>query len=292
MVTKEFLTVKNVKILIDSASDISLETAKKYNIDILGQNIIFGDETFVETTELSPSEFYEKLEKFGGIPKTAQINITKITEKYEQYYKDFDIIFITISSKASGTFQSANLAKDMFLEEHPDASIDVFDGFNLSLGYGRLGIAAAKMAQDGKGKDEILKEIARLRDKAEVIFVVDDLSYLQKGGRISPTAKILGNVLDIKPVLTIKDGLVTNLDKVRGAKKVYGKLVELMMSNIDLDEKHTVYIIHGNAPDKVEKLKEKIAEMTNITDIEVGEVGASVGTNTGAGVIALTYLKK
>ena len=79
---------------------------------------------------------------------------------------------------------------------------------------------------------------------------------------------------------------------MRGAKKVYGKLVELMMSNIDLDEKHAVYIIHGNAPDKVEKLKEKIAETTNITDIEVGEVGASVGTNTGAGVIALTYLKK
>ena len=121
---------------------------------------------------------------------------------------------------------------------------------------------------------------------------MDDLSYLQKGGRISPTAKILGNVLDIKPVLTIKDGLVTNLDKVRGAKKVYAKLVDIMMSNIDTDEEHTVYIIHGNAPDKVEKLKEKIAETTNITDVEVGEVGASVGTNTGAGVIALTYLKK
>lgn len=284
--------MKNVKILIDSSSDISLEAAKEYNIDILGQNIIFGDETFVETLELSPSAFYEKLEKFGGIPKTSQINITKITEKYEQYYKDFDIIFITISSKASGTFQTANLAKDMFLEEHPDASIDVFDGFNLSIGYGRLGFAAAQMAMDGKGKDEILTELARLRDKVEEIFVVDDLNYLQKGGRISPTAKILGNVLDIKPILKIQDGLVTGCDKVRGEKKVYAKLVDLMMSNIDTDEKHTVYILHGSAPEKVEKLKEKIAEKTDIADIKVNEVGASVGTNTGAGVIALTYLKK
>lgn len=284
--------MKNVKILIDSSSDISLEAAKEYNIDILGQNIIFGDETFVETLELSPSAFYEKLEKFGGIPKTSQINITKITEKYEQYYKDFDIIFITISSKASGTFQTANLAKDMFLEEHPDASIDVFDGFNLSIGYGRLGFAAAQMAMDGKGKDEILTELARLRDKVEEIFVVDDLNYLQKGGRISPTAKILGNVLDIKPILKIQDGLVTGCDKVRGEKKVYTKLVDLMMSNIDTDEKHTVYILHGSAPEKVEKLKEKIAEKTDIADIKVNEVGASVGTNTGAGVIALTYLKK
>lgn len=284
--------MKNVKILIDSTSDISLETAKKYNIDILGQNIIFGDETFVETTELSPSQFYKKLKEFGGIPKTSQINITKISEKFEEYYKDFDIIFITISSKASGTYQSANLAKNMFLEEHPEASIDVFDGYSLSLGYGRLGIDAAKMAMEGKTKDEILKKIDKTRDKVEEIFVVDDLSYLQKGGRISPTAKILGNVLDIKPILAVRDGLVTNCDKVRGEKKVYAKLVDLMMSNIDTDNEQTVYIIHGNAPEKVLKLKEKISEKTNITNIEVGEVGASVGTNTGAGVIALTYLKK
>lgn len=284
--------MKKVKILIDSTSDISLDMAKKYNIDILGQNIIFGDETFVETLELGPKEFYKKLEEFDSIPKTSQINITKITEKYEQYYKDFDIIFITISSKASGTFQSANIAKDMFLEEHPDASIDVFDGYNLSIGYGRLGFAAADMANEGKQTDEILEKLEYLKAKSEVLFAVDDLNYLQKGGRISPTAKILGNVLDIKPILTIKDGLVTNCDKVRGEKKVYSKLVELMMSNIDLDEKQTVYILHGNAPDKVEKLKEKIAEMTDITDIKVNDVGASVGTNTGAGVIALSYLKK
>lgn len=284
--------MKPVKILIDSTSDISLEDAKKYNIDILGQNILFGDEVFVETHEMGPSQFYKKLEEFDGIPKTSQINITKITDKYEEFYKDYDVIFITISSKASGTYQTACLARDMFLEEHPDASIDVFDGYNLSIGYGRLGFEAAKMAADSKSREEILERLEYLRSKSECIFVVDDLNYLEKGGRISPTAKIVGNVLDIKPVLTIKDGLVSNLDKFRGEKKVYAKLVDIMMSNIDTDVQQTVYILHGNALDKAEKMKEKVIEKTGITDIAFNEVGASVGTNTGSGVIALAYLKK
>lgn len=282
--------MKKIKVITDTTSDLSLEIANKYNIDLLGQNIVFGDETYVETIELSAEKFYEKLESFDGIPKTSQVNITKITEKFEQYYSDYKILYITISSKASGTNQSANLAKNMFLEEHPEADITIFDGYNLSLGYGRLALVAAKMADEGKDIDEILEKITYLKEKTGVLFAVDTLDYLEKGGRISPTTKIIGNVLDIKPILTVEDGLVASLGKVRGIKKIYSKFADIVASEVD--NNYTVYILHANALDKVEKLKEKLKDIVDMSNIDVYYIGGTVGTNTGSGAIGIIYTKK
>ncbi len=282
--------MKNIKVITDTTSDITLDMAKEYNVDLLGQNILFGDEAYVETLELSSEEFYKKLESFDGVPKTSQVNITKMTEKFEEYYKDYHILFITISSAASGTFQSANLAKDMFLEEHPDAEITVFDGFNLSLAYGRLVITAAKMVQEGKSLDEILEKITYIKEKTGVLFAVDTLDYLEKGGRVSPTTKLIGNVLDIKPILTIQDGLVVSLDKVRGFKKIFPKFKEIIEKEID--NSYPVYIVHANAIDKVEKLKEKLDGVVDMNNIEVHYIGGTVGVNTGPGAIGIIYTKR
>ena len=282
--------MKKIKVITDTTSDISLEIANKYNIDLLGQNISFGDETFVETLELNAEDFYDKLVSFDGVPKTSQVNITKITEMFEKYYKDYKILYITISSKASGTNQTANLAKNMFLEEHDDADITIYDGYSLSLGYGRLALVAAQMANDGKDLDEIIKKIDYLKEKTKILFAVDTLDYLEKGGRISPTTKIIGNVLDIKPILTIANGLVESFDKVRGMKKIYSKFADIMKDEIDTE--HTVYILHAVASDKVEKLKEKIDGIVDLNNVEVASIGGTVGTNTGPGAIGIIYITK
>lgn len=282
--------MKKIKVITDTTSDINLEVANKYNIDLLGQNISFGDETYVETIELSSKDFYDKLEKYDCVPKTSQVNITKITEMFEKYHKDYKILYITISSKASGTNQSANLAKNMFLEDNADADITIYDGYSLSLGYGRLAIVAAQMAEEGKDLDEIIPKLDYLKEKTKILFAVDTLDYLEKGGRISPTTKIIGNVLDIKPILTVANGLVESFDKVRGMKKIYSKFADIMKEDIDAEQ--TVYILHANALDKVEKLKEKIDGIVDLNNVEVEYIGGTVGTNTGPGAIGIIYITK
>ncbi len=280
-----------IKIITDSTSDVTLNEAEKYGIEILGQTILFGDKSYTETLELSADDFWVKLKEFGGIPKTSQINITKFTECYEKY-KDMQMIYIAISGKSSGTIQSATLAKNMFLEENPEADITIIDSEKFAYGYGYWVVKAAIMANEGKTKEEIVKAVTEGLAKTEVLFAVDDLTFLQKGGRISPAAKIVGNLLDIKPILSVVDGLILNVAKVRGSKKMYAKIAEMMLENGDDLENQTINILHCNNEDMIEKMENAISAKVNVKGFERRIVGGTVGTNTGPGVIAVTYIKK
>ena len=281
-----------IKIIVDSISDITLEIAEKYDITVLGQVVRFGEETFVETEELSSKEFWEKLKSFDGFPKTAQINVTKFVDAFTKF-KDRKIIFIGLSSKASGTIQSANLAKGMVLEDYPDADITIVDGKSFSYGYGYWVREAAKLVCDGENDvQKIVSFIENGVEKTNVLFVVDNLDYLKNGGRLSPAAKLLGDVLDIKPILSVVDGLILNIAKVRGSKKAIPKLADLMLEDGDNLENQTVIILHSDDEELCLKAEDKIKEKANVKSFERVIVGGTVGANTGAGVLGVMYFKK
>lgn len=283
--------MEKIKIITDSTSDITLDVAQKYGITVLGQAIRFGEESYTETIELSKEDFWKKLREFDGIPKTAQINVTKFVDEFKKNI-DSQIIFIGISGNASGTIQSANLAKNMILEENPDADISIIDSQTFTYGYGLWVIEAAKMASDGKTKEEIIAFVEDRLSKTGILFAVGDLNYLEKGGRISPAAKMIGNVLDIKPILSIVDGLVMNVNKVRGSKKLYSKIVDMMTENGDDLENQTVYILHSDDFSMVDKMKDAINAKVKVKNIQTLLIGGTVGTNTGPDIIAVIYLKK
>ena len=283
--------MEKIKIITDSTSEVTLEEAKKYDITVLGISIIFGDKVYRETIELSNEEFFNKLEEFGDIPKTQQIPITEIVDEFKKNI-DSKIIFFTLSSKGSGTNQTAHMAREMVMEEYPDADITIIDSMSYSFVYGHWVIEAAKMAKEGKSKDEIVATVTEGISKTYAYIAVDTLTYLQKGGRISSSAKIIGNLMDIKPILIIEDGLIMSFDKVRGEKKRYFKMADLAIENADDIQNQKVYILHGNAPDKAETLKNTLLSKTEVKEVETRIIGASVGSHIGPGIVAIVFQKK
>lgn len=284
--------MKPVKIITDTCSDISLEIAEKYGIHLLPMHIIFGDKEYLDRYDITTEEFYNMLETSDVHPKTAQITVQEHMDAYLKYADDYTIVHIPMSANASGTFQSARLARAEVLEEKPDARIYVYENCQFSYGYGYWVIEAAKMASEGRDAEEILNMLDEKIKNTEVLFSVATLDYLQKGGRISSASKAIASVLDISPILAIEGGLVVSKEKVRGSKKVIGKIISLICENALQDPEQTICIMHANDIEKANKIAEKIKETTPFTKFNIEYLGPCVGIHAGPGAFGVIYQKK
>ena len=284
--------MKPVKIITDTCSDITLEIAEKYGIHLLPVHIIFGDVEYLDRYEIGVKEFYEKLETSKVHPKTAQVTIQEHTDAYMKYADDYTIVHIPMSANASGTYQSARLARTNVLDEKEDAEIYIFENNQLSYGYGLWVIEAAKMAAEGKSAEEILKMLEEKIYNVGILFSVATLDYLQKGGRISSASKLIANVLDISPILAVEGGLVVSKEKVRGSKKLISKMVQMLNDDALDDPNQKIYILHGNSPDTAQKLIDKIKENTDFVNFELADIGPCIGIHAGPGAFGVIYQKK
>ncbi len=283
--------MKKIKIITDSGSDLTIETAEKYGIHLIPFTITIDDKSYIDKYELTTSELYNKMSE-GKSPKTSQITFAQHYDEFKKFVDEYSILYIPISAKASGSYQSAVLAAETIKEETPDAEITIIENNNFSYCYGYPAIKAAQMAEDGSTVDEICDMIKTSLDKTGVLFVVDDLTYLQRGGRISASAKIIGNVLDIKPILKIEDGLVSNLEKVRGSKKVLPKMISLFEELADTTSEKPVIIMHSSCPEKAKLYEDAIIEKTGFNNIITVELGATIGVHTGPGTIGIIFVNK
>jgi len=281
--------MKKIKLITDSASDISLKLAEENDIHIIPMNISFGDETFKDMYEISTEEFYRRLKAEKELPKTAQISINDFEEVFKKF-ADYDIIYVSISSKASGTYQNACIARNMILEENADAQITVVDSNTFTYGYGMWLVYAAEKIKQGATKDEIVSYLESCTKQTEIMLTVDSLEYLQRGGRIKSSAKIIANVLDLHPILYTEDGLIMSFSKVRGAKKLIEKLADIVAERIG--DCHKMGVLHADSPETIEKLKEAL--LTRIPDASFlnGEVGSCIGVHAGPGAFGVIYMKK
>lgn len=283
--------MKKILIMTDSGSDITIEDAKEYGIHLIPFTITQGDKSYIDKYELTPDILYSGMAE-GKMPKTSQITFAQHYDEFIKFADEYSIIYIPISAKASGSYQSAVLAMNNVKEEKNDADITVIENSGFSWMYGYIAIQASKMAQDGKSVDEIVDTIYNHLKTVTAILVVDDLKYLQMGGRISSTTKIIGDVLDIKPILKITDGLVSSFDKVRGSKKVMGKMVSLIDENADTQTNDPVIIMHSNCFEKAEQYKDAIIEKTAFGEVLIKDIGATIGAHTGPGTIGIIYHAK
>ncbi len=279
-----------IKIMTDTTSDITLETASELGIHLIPINIILEDVSYKDKYELGTDEFYAKMSSMEGMPKTSQITVQEHFDEFKKFSDDHSIIYITIASQASGTYQSAHIAKEAVLDENPDADITIIDGKGFSYMYGYWVMEAAKKLNAGATKEEIISFIEEGLAKTDVRFVVDTLDYLKKGGRISGTAKLFATVLDIKPILTIENGLVMTVDKVRGFKNAVSKSADTAIA--ESENLDTIVVVHGNDEEKGNMVVETLKSKADIGNIVVGVVGPTVGSHTGPGVIGIIYFKK
>lgn len=282
-----------VKILTDSASDLPEEIIKEYDIDVLPMTIIKDDKEYKDRVDISPKVIFDGMRN-KEVFKTAQVTPIAFEEKFEQYAKQgIPVVYVGFSSELSATYQSSVIAKDNVLTKYPDAKIEVIDTLGASGGFGLIVLEAAKFAKAGKEVDEIIDRVNLAKESIDHIFTVDDIEYLYRGGRVSRTSAVLGGMLNIKPILEVKDGKLIPLEKVRGKNKVFTRMVELMEErSIDKDFKNaTICITHGDDLEGALKLKELIEKRYNAKNFIINMIGATIGAHSGPGTLALFYPK-
>jgi len=274
--------MSKVAIVIDSAASLSKEMKKKYQISVVPIWIQFGDESYKEGVDLTCEEFYRRLTG-DTVPTTSSPPPNDFIQVYKRLAKKAkDIISIHITSQGSSTYQVASLAAETVKE----ANVVVYDSKTVSMGTGLLAVEAAKAAMQGLSKQQILARLDSLRDRLRVFVAIRTLKYLRKSGRVRKGQAILASILSIKPVLEIKDGVVKVVDHVRTFSRALGRLLDLAFEAVG-NVPTIVAVMHANAREEAEKFAEKIRQKLNVSQLIIGEAGASLAVHGGPGMIGV-----
>jgi DegV family protein with EDD domain len=284
-----------VKILSDSACDLPDEILEEYNIDTLPILVSKGEEEYLDKVTLDPKTMYDEMRK-GVVYKTAQIPPQMFSEKFEEIAKNNEsVIYVCFSSGLSGTYNTSLIVRDETKRKYPDLDIDIVDSRSASVGFGLLVYKAAKMAKEGKSKEEILKMLDFYVKHIEHIFTVDNLEYLFRGGRVTRAQAFVGGLLNIKPILDIpEDGTLRPIENVRGRKKLLNRMIDIMEErggNADLTHQ-TIGINHGDDLEGALTLKKMIEERYGCTDFVVNIIGCAIGAHAGPGTLSVFFLNE
>ncbi|MBO7374415.1 MAG: DegV family protein [Lachnospiraceae bacterium] len=279
----------SVRILADSSADVTKETREK--ITVIPLNLFFGEEEYKDGVSITYQEFYEKLVEYDDLPHTSQANPDTFARYFEEVKeKDETAVVITLASTLSGTYQSALIAA----EDYEDR-ICVVDSLNATIGSGILVELAVKYAESGMSAKEIAKNLEEERDKICLMGIVDTLEYLKKGGRISKTAAVAGEVLGIKPVLRIKDGEIIVLGKARGSKRSNNLLVQEIEKAGGVDFDKPVMLAYSGLSDiLLQKYVEDSRELWegHTDELKQSCIGSVIGTHLGPGAVAVAFFSK
>jgi len=284
-----------VKILSDSACDLPDEILEEYNIDTLPILVSKGEEEYLDKVTLDPKTMYDEMRK-GVVYKTAQIPPQMFSEKFEEIAKNNEsVIYVCFSSGLSGTYNTSLIVRDETKRKYPDLDIDIVDSRSASVGFGLLVYKAAKMAKEGKSKEEILKMLDFYVKHIEHIFTVDNLEYLFRGGRVTRAQAFVRGLLNIKPILDIpEDGTLRPIENVRGRKKLLNRMIDIMEErggNADLTHQ-TIGINHGDDLEGALTLKRMIEERYGCTDFVVNIIGCAIGAHAGPGTLSVFFLNE
>lgn len=274
-----------VKIVTDSGADIPKPLAEELDIAVVPLTVHFGDEEFKDGVDLELSEFYRRLHA-GGQPRTTQPSPADFEAVYRRLQADADaIVSVHLSSELSGTMQSASIAAAM---DGIDVPVHVVDSRSASLGIGMLAVEAARMAKAGASAEDIVQHLEAMVARQKVLFLVDTLEYLQRNGRIGRAQAFVGGLLNIKPLLTIDDGVVAPLERARGRAKARARLLELVTQGAQ-GQRVKVAVMHADALEEAESLASELRSRLDVEELVVGQLGATIGTHAGPGTLGVVF---
>jgi DegV family protein with EDD domain len=270
-------------IITDSSAYLPDDLIQKYGIHVIPLTVIFGEEMLLDVVDIDISEFHRRLSEGPIHPSTTQPNPEDFTAFYEKLANDYDgILAVLISSELSGTVNSALVAKEAF-DRIP---VRVIDSRSTSMGLGLAVLAAAEAVAAGKSLDEVEAVAREVCSNVKVLFVVDTLEYLHKGGRIGGASRFLGTALGLKPLLHLNDGRVDGLEKVRTKRKAVDRMLELAGEYANGRPVHAA-VIHAAAPDEAETLKSVVMERFNCIDLHVTDLSPAIATHAGPGTLGI-----
>jgi len=275
------------KILTDSTTDLSEKWAAENDVTILGLTIQLDGVTYetVGDNKLTSKVLLEKM-KSGSQPTTSQINVGQFEDVFRKYAKDgIPLLYVAFASLLSGTYQSAVMARDMVLEDYPEAVIEILESRAASMGEGLLVMKAVEARSEEKNLAETVELLLALRPKVQTYFLVDDLNHLVRGGRISKAAALLGSLASIKPIITVQaDGSLKPIAKVRGKKKAQAECVRMLLENLAEDR---VVVAHADAEQEAGNLKAMLLEDSRVKEVLIEPLGPVIATHVGPGTLAL-----
>lgn len=277
-----------VKIIADSVADIPKHLAEANDITVLPLTVNFEDGSYRDGEDLTTDQFFEKLKEVKKLPTTSQVTPGTFVETFETCMKEYDaIVCLTMSSSMSGTFGCACAARDIVDPQN----IVVIDSKAVTFGYGMIAIEAAQMAKEGKSLEEIVERCDYMVKHVRYLFIVDTLDYLQKGGRLSASEAFVGSLLNIKPILTIEDGKLKTIDKVRGRKKSIKWVLDYVKSKQIDFSKIKLAAYHAVDEEFLDELINELREQQPLSEVVYSTVGAVVGTHSGPGCIAVSFIE-
>lgn len=277
---------KKIAIVTDSSANIPAAVQAGLDITVIPLWLIWDDQNLRDGVDIQPAEFYRRLRQSDSLPTTAQPTVKEFVDLFKRLSSRAEaIVAVLASSGISGTVASAEGAK----AEHPEIPIRVVDSFSSSMGQGLAVLAAARAASEGKSLDEVVRAAESMRDKAQLLFVVDTLEYLHKGGRISGGKRLLGTALQIKPLLQFKDGLIVPLAQARTKRKALELLLTIIEERLAGGKMVEAAIVDVENPEDGEAVQSMIRERFNPSLIYRAGVSPVVGTHVGPGALGVAF---
>lgn len=284
-----------IKIITDSSCDLPREYVDDNNIEVISLVLNLNGQIIKDDLgkTLSYKDFYQKM-RDGATPTTSQVNAHEFEEAFIKHIKNGDsIIYISISASLSGTFNSANIAKNNLLEEYPEAKIELVDSLSASIGQGLLVLKACEMRDNGASIEEIVEWIEENKRKVIHSILIDDLNHLKRGGRISGATATIGGLLNIKPSAYLDDeGKLAQGERIKGKKKALRFLANEVKERAIDSENEVLYICHGDCQEEAESLRDIIEQEVKFKNVIINYVGNVIGAHTGPGALAVIFLGK
>jgi DegV family protein with EDD domain len=279
--------MSKVAIVTDSTAYLPTELVNQYHLTIAPQILIWGGETFRDGVDIQPAEFYTRLKKASVMPTTSQVTIASFEEIFQRLLGEgYDVLALLISKLISGTIDSALQAREMF----PGARIEIWDTRSTAMAMGFQVLSVARLAEQGASLAECKALAEKASEHTGVVFAVDTLEFLHRGGRIGGGTRFLGSALNIKPILELTGGRVEAVERVRTRKKSLLRLVEIVEERIRDRKPIRLATLHANAPEEAREVLEIANQRIGAIESVFSEVSPVVGTHAGPGVVGLAYM--
>ena len=280
-----------IAIISDTDTSLPKSSLDEFGIRQASITIHFGEEMLKANLEINDEQFIERVNREGKLPTTAAPSPGDFVEIYQEAFDGGadEIICLTVSGDVSATYQAALAA----IELHPGKEITVVDTKSISMGQGFMVLKAAEMARDGKDRKEILAAVEDVRDRTHLFAALETLKFMAMGGRVGNLTAEMANVFNIKPILTIKDGKLDLLEKVRTRKKAWSKILELTASGLGSGEIENIFIFHVAAKKEAEEFEILLRETIPCPEIiPLAEFTPGLSVHTGAGLVGVAFTTK
>jgi DegV family protein with EDD domain len=280
--------MSKIAIVTDSTSFLPAELIKKHNITVTPQILIWDEQEFRDGVDIQPSEFYTRLKTAKTMPSSSQVSPVTMQSTFQNLVdQGFEVIGIFVSSKLSGTLQSAMQGKGMM--GTAGEKVTLVDSLATSMSLGLIVLAAARAAESGSNLIECIAAAENTRKNSGLFFAVDTLEFLHRGGRIGGAQRFIGSALNLKPILALKDGKVEGVERIRTKSKAHDRVLELIVEQVTGKSNIRLATLHANAGKDARTLLDRAAQQLNPIETIFAEVSPVVGTHAGPGTVGLAY---